>query len=94
MGAALLKLRLLRSLGNSSLTCAGNTIYEVSKDRARKIGGIIRILLYIFLLKCVTEYSDAFYANLLTRRASVEETKNVKEKCDTITFKNVSLIHL
>ena len=39
---------------------------------------------------CVAEFIDAFYANLGTRRLSLEETKNVKEKCDILSFKNVS----
>eukprot|EP01035_Chromulina_nebulosa_P022697 gene22697-29391_t len=72
VGPALHQLQVMKSLTDQALTCAGNTFYEVSLERSTQI----------------SEFIDAFYANLGSRRLSLEETKNVKEKCDVFGFKN------
>ena len=101
-GSALLQLQVMKVLTDQALTCAGNTFYEASIERSSKISGskwITASKYYILFysessLSYGLEFSDAFYANLDSRRASLEETRDVKEKCDILSFKNVSYLRV
>jgi hypothetical protein len=50
IGAALMKLRIMKDLGDRSLSCDGRTVYEVSADRANKISGACPFFLFLLLL--------------------------------------------